>query len=119
MVRLGIDAMHKECPPEAVHLLVQRLSRDDMPKDLLVLGVRALASATTPEVLAFLKRMSSYHTRWLRRERLAPKSDAMLSAITILAAQWSADAHAAKIVAKAARSGDREIRAAVPMAPHS
>jgi hypothetical protein len=116
MVRLGIDAMHKECPPEAVHLLVQRLSRDDLPKDLLVLGVRALWSATTPEVLAFLKRLSSTRTRWLRREKLAPKSDAMLAAISILASQWSTDAHAAKIVAKAARAGDREIRAAVPMA---
>jgi hypothetical protein len=115
LVRLGIDAMHKECPPEAIHLLVKRLSVQDLPMEAMGQGVRALATATIPEVLPFLVHLVSRRTRWLRREKLAPKSDAMLAALSVLARQWSTDAHAAKLVAKAARSGDREIRAAVPL----
>jgi hypothetical protein len=52
-------------------------------------------------------------TRWLRRDKLASKSRTMLAALSTLKTRWPDDPKVIKIVAKAERSGDREIRRAV------
>jgi hypothetical protein len=113
IVRLGLDAMQKDCPPAAVRQLVQKLWARTLPTEFVVLGVRALTGANSVDVLLCLLNLATVKTRWLRRERLAPKSDVMLAALAVLAKRWSTDARAAKLVARAGRSGDSEIRTAV------
>jgi hypothetical protein len=113
IVRLGIDAMQKDVPPAAVRQLVQKLWAGTWPSDLVVLGVRVLAAATSVDVFLCLMGLASVKTRWLRRERLASKSDVMLAALSVLANRWSSDPRTAKLLARAGRSGDPDIRAAV------
>lgn len=113
IVRLAIDASQKDCPPEAVPRLVQRIQARSLPPDIEQLAVRTLATTGAPEALPCLLSLAVYRTRWLRRERIAAKSPAVLAALTGLAAHWAADGHVAKILGKASRANDAEIRAAV------
>ena len=113
IVRLGLDASQKECPPSAVPRLVQRLSARSLPADMEVLAVRTLSSTRAPEALPCLLSLAVTRTQWLRRERVAPKSPAVLAALGGLAQHWASDAHVAKILSRAARSRDADVRAAV------
>ncbi len=112
IVRLAIDASQKDCPPDAVPRLIQRISSRSLPADVEQLAVRTLASTRAAEALPCLLSLAVYQTRWLKREKIAPKSPALLAAIAGLAAHWSGDAHVTKILSRAARSGDSDIRAA-------
>jgi hypothetical protein len=113
IVRLGLDASQKECPAEAVPRLVARITGRGLPSELEQLAVRTLASTGAPEALPCLLSIAVYRTRWLRRERLAAKSPVMLAALGGLALHWAADAHVARILSRAARSGDSDVRSAV------
>jgi hypothetical protein len=112
IVRLAIDASQKGCPPAAVPRLIQRISSRSLPAEVEQLAVRTLASTRAQEALPCLLSLAVYRTRWLKREKIAPKSPAVLAAIAGLASYWSGDAHVAKILSRAARSGDSDIRAA-------
>lgn len=112
IVRFGLDASQRDCPAAAVPRLVQRISMRTLPADLQVLAVRALNSTSAPAALPCLLELASTHTRWLRRERVAPKSSVALAALTGLAARWSTEPQVARLLARAVRSADPEIRAA-------
>ena len=112
IARLAIDASQKDCPPEAVPRLIQRISARSLPTDVEQLAVRTLAATRAPEALPCLLSLAVYKTRWLKREKIAAKSPAVVAAIAGLASHWSADAHVAKILGRAARSADSDIRAA-------
>ena len=93
--------------------LVQKITARNLPPDMEVLAVRTLATTGSAEALPCLLSIAVYRTQWLRRERIAPKSPMVLAALGGLAQHWSADAHVAKILGRAARSGDADVRAAV------
>jgi hypothetical protein len=113
IVRLGLDASQKECPPAAVPRLIQKIAARTLPSEMEVLAVRTLASTGAPEALPCLLAIVVTRTRWLRRERIAPKSPVVLAALGGLALRWPSDAHVARILSRAARSSDGELRAVV------
>jgi hypothetical protein len=114
--RLGIDASQKDCPPGVVPRLAQRVTAGTLPGELQVLAIRALGATRAAAALPCLLNLAVTRSRWLHRERLAPKSAAVLAALSTLAAHWPAAAQVAPMLARAAGSPDPEIRAAV-MAP--
>ena len=117
IIRLGIDASSKDCPPAAVPRLVQRVASGRLPLELQVLAIRVLGTTRAASALTCLADMTITRSRWLRRERLAPKSAAVLAALSALAIHWPSAARVAPLLTLAATSSDPEIRAAVRRAP--
>jgi hypothetical protein len=113
LVRMGLDAALRECPPPIVPRLTARIAAGTMPPDLEVLAIQAIGTTTVPAAYTCLWGLAVKRTRWLRRDKLAPKSRAMLAALAALAKRWPDDPKVMKIVARATKSGDREIRRAV------
>jgi hypothetical protein len=113
LIRMGLDAAVKECPPAIVPKLATKLNAGTLPTELEALAIQAIGSTTVPAAYTCLWGLAVKRTRWLRRDKLAPKSRAMLAALSTLKNRWPEDPKVVKIVAKAARSGDREIRRAV------
>jgi hypothetical protein len=113
LIRMGLDAAVRECPPAVVPRLAAKLQAGTLPPELEVMAIHAIGSTSVPAAFTCLWGLAIKRTRWLRRDKLVPKSRAMLAALSTLAKQWPEDPKVVKIVASAARSGDREIRRAV------
>ena len=113
LVRMGLDAALKECPPAVVPKLTTKLTAGTLPTELEVMAIQAIGSTTVPAAYTCLWGLAVKRTRWLRRDKLASKSRTMLAALSTLKTRWPDDPKVIKIVAKAERSGDREIRRAV------
>jgi hypothetical protein len=113
LVRMGLDAALKECPPAVVPKLTVKLTAGTLPTELEVMAIQAIGSTTVPAAYTCLWGLAVKRTRWLRRDKLAAKSRTMLAALSTLKTRWPDDPKVIKIVAKAERSGDREIRRAV------
>jgi hypothetical protein len=113
LLRMGLDAALRECPPAVVPKLTAKLVAGTLPSELEVMAIQAIGSTTVPAAYTCLWGLAVKRTRWLRRDKLAPKSRAMLAALSTLKMRWPDDPKVIKIVAKAERSGDREIRKAV------
>ena len=112
IIRLGIDATQKDCPPGVLPRLVQRVAAGTLPLDLQVLAIRALGSSRAPVAVPCLLDLAVTRSRWLRRERVAPKSGAVLAALAALASTWPTAPRVAPLLARAIASADPEIRAA-------
>jgi hypothetical protein len=112
LVRLGLDAAVRQCPASAVTRIVQRLDSDTMPPELHVPALQAIAASGAPAALMCLLGAASVRTRWLKRVRVAPRSAAVLAALTGLATYWADNERATVVLAVAARSTDRAIRSA-------
>ncbi len=112
LLRMGLDAALKECPPAIVPKITAKLAAETLPPELELLAIQAIGTSTVPAALSCLWSLTVKRTRWLRRDKLLPRSPTMLAALTALTARWAADPKVAKIIAKAARSGDRAIRVA-------
>jgi hypothetical protein len=118
LVRLGLDAALRQCPPTAVTRIVQRLDSGSLPPELHVPALQAIAPSGAPAALACLLSVASVRTRWLKRLRVAPRSAPVLAALAGLATYWSTNDRAAALLARAAASADRVIRnAAAATAP--
>ena len=113
IIRLGIDASQKDCPLGVVPRLVQRVASGTLPGELQVLAIRAVGATRAPQALPCLLGLTMTRTRWLNRERLAPKSAPVLAALSALAAHWPTASQVAPLLARARASGDPEIRTAV------
>jgi hypothetical protein len=116
IIRLGLDACARDCPPIAIPKIIERIVDKNLNQEIMAIAVRTLASTRAPEALPCLLSLCVVRTRWLRREKIAPKTPAVVAALTGLSRFWGTDAHVAKIVARAARSADPEIRATVSRA---
>jgi hypothetical protein len=112
IIRLGIDASQKDCPPAAIPRLVQRVADGTLPLELQVLAIRALGGTRAAIALPCLTELAITRSRWLRRERVAPKSGAVLAALSALASHWPTAPRVAPLLARANASNDPEIRAA-------
>jgi hypothetical protein len=113
IIRLGIDASQKDCPLGVVPRLVQRVASGTLPGELQVLAIRALGATRAAQALPCLLGLTMTRTRWLNREKLAPKSASVLAALSALAAHWPTASQVAPLLARARASGDPEIRTAV------
>jgi hypothetical protein len=112
LVRIGLDAALRQCPPTAVTRIVQRLDSETLPPELHVPALQAIAPSAVPAALACLLGVASVRTRWLKRLRVAPRSAPVLAALAGLATYWATDERATALLARAARSQDRTIRGA-------
>jgi hypothetical protein len=112
LVRLGLDAALRGCPAAAVTRIVQRVDSGTLSPELHVPALQAIAGSGAPAALVCLMETASFRTRWLKRLRVAPRSAAVLAALTGLATYWADNAQAAPLLARAAKTQDRAIRAA-------
>ena len=113
---LGLAAATEMCPPEAVPLLENIVGDERVTPELRLMGVRALGNsgdAGAIEPLVDLVRRRG----GISRNRLAEKSPLMLAALHALSIRPDGSPESRKLVARAARSGDPDVRAAVGGGP--
>jgi hypothetical protein len=113
VVRLALGASLTNCPLGPARILMARADDELLSAELRALGVRALSSCRSPEVLAFLVGRTLGKKRLLRRRSLASKSPDMLAALAGLAAHWRDDPTAAAVLDLAAHSSDSDVTDAV------
>lgn len=112
IVKLAMQAALDDCPKPAVPLIVRHCERKSVTPELRALGLRVVGTAKDPATLPWLLGYAVTRTRFLRREKLLPKSAEMLAALTGLASGWSDDPSVKGVLDRAQKSKDLEIRAA-------
>ncbi len=110
IVRLALGAAMSNCPPKAATILISRADDETLSPDLRALGIRAAASAKSPEILEFLLSRTAGRRKFLRRRALADATPEMLAALAGLATHWANDPSAREILDAAAKSSDKDIR---------
>ncbi|MGH7540296.1 MAG: hypothetical protein ACRELC_04800 [Gemmatimonadota bacterium] len=111
---LGLAAATQECPPEAVPFLIDLVHDERVEAAQRVMAVRALGvaeDALAQRTLVELARGAGAIPLVARR-RLAPKSPVMLAAIQALSTHEQPSPAAQKMLSRAARSNDPDIRSA-------
>ena len=109
---VALGAALESCPA-AVLPLIERMARDSARLSAhRVMAIRVLARSRTARALESLAGLAVTRTRWLRRQRLAPKSPEVLAAIAGLATHWPAEPRVQPVLAEAERHADADIRAA-------
>lgn len=109
IVRLALGAAMMNCPSAAAKILMARARDPILSPDLRALGIRALSSNRSPEIIGFLVRRTLGKKRLLRPRSLAPKTPEMLASLAGIVTHWHDDANAKVVLALAARSTDPEI----------
>ena len=107
---LGLAIAVQRCPDAAVPGLISRATDRGLSTDLRVLAIRALGYAAAPAALETLLQLTSAGRTLFGRDRLPPKSPELLVALGALITGWHENPRARARLARAAASGDREIR---------
>ena len=115
---LGLAVALQRSPDSAVPLLISRATDRTLPTDLRVLAIRALGHTSTPAALETLLQLTSAGRTLFGREKLPPKSPELLVALAALVTGWQQNGRARARLARAAASGDREIRHAADPGGH-
>ncbi len=108
---LGLAAATESCPPEAVDLLAAIVRDGTISQELQVMGIRALGLSGDPRAVEPLLEQVR-RGPGLGRTKLADKSPQMLAALQALAVFPGGAPRATRLLARAARSGDPDVRAA-------
>lgn len=109
-VRLGLLAAIEECPGPAVELILRRISAESWAAELRAVALRAIAPVQTPAVLDALLHACVVRGPFFIGRRLAPKSPAVVAAVSGLATHWRYDPRAERALSVARRVRDVEIR---------
>ncbi|HXI63814.1 MAG TPA: hypothetical protein VNH14_04845 [Gemmatimonadales bacterium] len=115
---LGLAVALQRSPDSAVPLLISRATDRTLPTDLRVLAIRALGHTSTPAALETLLQLTSAGRTLFGREKLPPKSPELLVALAALVTGWQQNGRARARLARAAASGDHEIRHAADPGGH-
>lgn len=110
IVRWGIERAEEDCPPEVLPYLIALIFESSSPSALRLNAIRALRTVKRPEALQALVRLT-WKRRFLWFYGLVPKSAEMLEALRVLSECWQQDEKAGKILARAARSSDAQVKA--------
>ena len=115
IVRAALNAaLEGGCPREAIPVLTERLGAHTLDGMMAVLAIRVIAPVRLPVVLdVLIKSVLSAKRRWFFGRKLAQKSQPMLAALTALAATWSLEPQAMKVLALAARDTDPAVQNAI------
>ena len=115
IVRAALNAaLEGGCPREAIAVLTERLTERTLDGMMAVLAIRVIAPVRLPIVLEVLVRsVLSKKRRWFFGRKLAPKSQPMLAALTALAATWSMEPMAQKVLSMAERDTDPAVQSAI------
>jgi hypothetical protein len=108
---MTLSSALEECPPLLVPLLDAVARNEKVEMDLRVLAIRSLVASGTPEAVSRLVAIAFPARRWLRN-RLAPKSPAVLAALAGISVLGSTDPQVMWLITRARRDRDPEIRAA-------
>ena len=109
---LGLAAAVESCPPEAVELLADIVGDGRVSPELRLMGVRALGRTGDVRAVAPLIELVRKGPG-LGRYKLADKSPILIAALQALSTIPEGTVDSRKLVARAARSSDPDIRAAV------
>jgi len=110
IVRWGIERAEEDCPHEVLPYLIALIFESSSPSALRLNAIRALRTVKRPEALEALVRLT-WKRRFLWFHGLAPKSAEMLEALRVLSECWQQDEKAGKILARATRSSDAQVKA--------
>ncbi len=112
VVRVGVRGLQTGLPEAALPLLAQRAGDARLPMDLRAQLVRALGTTGSPLALEALLRVTTNGRTLFGRPRLAPRSAECLAGLSVLAERWSSDAKAARVLKRARKSSDPDVRTA-------
>ncbi|MDX1577408.1 MAG: HEAT repeat domain-containing protein [Gemmatimonadota bacterium] len=109
---LGLAAATESCPPEAVPLLADLVEKEGAPAEHRVLAIRALGRSGEPAAVEPLLRVVR-RGAGLAPNRLAEKSPVMVAGLQALATFPGDIGRGRKLLARASRSRDSDIRGAL------
>jgi len=109
---LGLAAATESCPPEAIYALSDIVVNEGIATEQRVMGVRALGRSGDSEALRPLIEVVRSGAG-LAPNRLGPKTPVMLAALQALATFPGDIGAGKKLIMKASRSNDPDIRAAL------
>ena len=113
IVHVGLTAIRDDCPPDLLGRVIELAQAPPgSDENIRLTAVAALAHVRHPRALDSLLQIADGGRSLLGRQKLPPKSPALLTAIRAFAGFWSGDPRAAAVLAVAARSSDPEIRKA-------
>jgi hypothetical protein len=113
IVYLGLTAAGERCPRHVVNRIRLRVERGELDPSLRVLGIRAAATARTPETLSWLRSRAARPSRLFGRLSLLPATPESIAALGAIAAGWRDDPSAGQVLQLAMKSRDAQYRAAV------
>ncbi|HET9275616.1 MAG TPA: hypothetical protein VFN96_06075, partial [Gemmatimonadales bacterium] len=111
-IRVGVMAAAEDCPPEALAGLIRRLVEHDLAAELRPTALRAIAAVNEPQVLAVLLGFAARRIPFLS-PRVAPRSRDSLAALSGLARHWRWHPRVFRLLVRAERHRDPEVRKAV------
>ncbi len=109
---LGLAAATESCPPEAISTLSHIVVDESIANEQRVMGVRALGRSGDAEAVGALIEVVRSGAG-LAPNRLGPKTPVMLAALQALATFPGDIGAGKKLIMKAARSNDPDVRAAL------
>lgn len=109
---LGLAAATESCPPEAIPLLAALVRDASISTEQRVMGLRALGRSGDPEAVTPLVK-AARRGSGLAPNRLAEKGPLMLAALQALATFPGDIGAGRKLIARASRSSDPDVRAAL------
>lgn len=119
IVQIGLVAAQESCPQEAEPVIAMQVANPKLPAEACLLATRLLRGASSPAALRALLRVASTGKTLFGRPKLTPKSPLMLSALSALAHSWSSDPWVSKVLARARKSKDPEVRGAAQPGAHA
>ena len=112
MLRLALRAALRGIPVGAAPRVIALVHNREVPEDVRIQAIRVLGAARSPQALEVLLTLTDGGRTLFGRPKLLPKSAEFLAALTALATGWGREPRATAVLARAAMSGDPEIRAA-------
>jgi hypothetical protein len=110
VAQLALMATLADCPETILPLVTSRATDRTAAAEVRLLAIRALGGVRAPAARATLLGLTFGGRTLFGREKLPPKSPELLAALGALAAGWGQDPTARRVLARAARSRDPEIR---------
>jgi hypothetical protein len=115
--RLALSAALDNCPSLVVPLVVAVARDGTTASELRVLAIKVLGRTRHPGALAALLALTDGGTSWRGRPKLPARAIELVAAVMALAAGWSGDARARRVLALAAASKDPDVRNATDPGP--
>ena len=113
IVHVGLTAIRGDCRPDLLERVIELTqAAPESDQNIRLTAVAALGRMRHARALDALLQIADGGRSFLGRQKLPPKSPALLTAVRALAAFWSGDPRAAAVLAAAARSSDPELREA-------
>jgi HEAT repeat protein len=112
VIRLGLATLQQDCPPQYAALVAQMAGNPQADPEVRLLAINALARLHDPAALATLLSITDGGRTFFGRQKLAPKTPAVLAALRALAHSWADEPRATAMLKRGAQSTDAEVRQA-------